>query len=105
MRILADDRDIWFSPRSLLEGGQQQIHDINIEWFALHVHVLFGRTPQSMTAKQHEELLNPRGGLWAAAYGAQLLVHTTSLRDTLAAGPVLLDNNGAVIVPCPYTQM
>jgi hypothetical protein len=62
VRVQADGSDIWFSPRSLLLGGQQYVHNITIEWFALYAIVYFDSVVQStsMTAQQQEEALNPR---------------------------------------------
>lgn len=109
VRVLADGKAIWFSPRSVLSGGQQYEHEIDVQWFALHVHVFFDRTIESTDMTQEEdqeqeqEQANPRGGHWSAAYGAQLLVYKTSIRDILAAGPVLLDNNGVAVLSSTRT--
>jgi hypothetical protein len=62
IRVRADGDDIFFSPRSLLEAGRRFEHNITVEWFALHAHVIFASTiaATSMTSQQQQEQLNPR---------------------------------------------
>lgn len=84
---------------------------MQVEWFALHAHVFFDSTidSTSMTPEQQQEQRNPRGGHWAAAYGAWLQVYQTSIQQNLAVEPVQLDKNGTaslmVVMNSSYTLL